>query len=55
MVSETEIKVSYTFPKPEKTKWYVSFSTSPTYASGTMQSVQVEEGEYTLPEPTYTL
>ena len=54
VVSDTEIRISYTFPKPEKTKWYVSFNTSPTYASGTMQSVQIEEGEYTLPEPTYT-
>ena len=54
VVSDTEIRISYTFPKPEKTKWDVSFSTSPTYASGSMQSVQVEEGEYTLPEPTYT-
>ncbi|MDO4746384.1 MAG: InlB B-repeat-containing protein, partial [Bacillota bacterium] len=54
VVSETEIRVSYTFPKPEKTKWYVSFNNVGGYASGTMQSVQVEEGEYTLPEPTYT-
>lgn len=54
VVSETEIRISYTFPKPEKTKWYVSFFTSPTYASGAMTDVQVEEGEYTLPVPTYT-
>ena len=54
VVSDTEIRISYTFPKPEKTKWYVSFSTSPTYATGNMTEVQVEEGEYTLPEPTYT-
>ena len=52
--SETEIRVSYTFSKPEKAKWYVSFNNAGGYASGTMQSVQVEEGEYTLPEHTYT-
>lgn len=54
VVSDTEIRISYIFPKPEKTKWNVNFSTSPTYASGTMTEVQVEEGEYTLLEPTYT-
>ena len=52
--SDTEIRISYTFPKPEKTKWYVTFSNPGGYASGDMQPVQVEEGEYTLPEPTYT-
>ena len=52
--SETEIRISYTFPKPEKAKWYVSFNNAGGHASGTMQSVQVEEGEYTLPDPTYT-
>ena len=54
VVSETEIKVSYTFPKPEKEKHFVQFSNVGNYASGTMQPVQVEEGEYTLPDPTYT-
>ena len=54
VVSDTEIRISYTFPKPEKTKWYVTFSNPGGYASGNMQPVQVEEGEYTLPEPTYT-
>ena len=54
VISETEIRVSYTFPKPEKAKWFVNFNTVGGYATGTMQSVQVEEGEYTLPEPTYT-
>ena len=54
VISETEIRVSYTFPKPEKAKWYVNFNTVGGYASGTMQPVQIEEGEYTLPEPTYT-
>ena len=54
VISETEIRVSYTFPKPEKTKWYVTFSNPGGYASGDMQPVQVEEGEYTLLEPTYT-
>ena len=54
VVSDTEIRISYTFPKPEKTKWYVTFSNPGGYASGTMQPVQIEEGEYTLPEPTYT-
>ena len=52
--SDTEIRISYTFPKPEKTKWYVTFSNPGGYASGDMQPVQVEEGEYTLLEPTYT-
>lgn len=52
--SDTEIRISYTFPKPEKAKWYVSFNNAGGYASGTMTDVQVEEGEYTLPEPTYT-
>ena len=54
VVSDTEIRISYTFKKPEKQKWYVHFSNVGTGASGTMQPVQVEEGEYTLPEPTYT-
>ena len=54
VISETEIRVSYTFPKPEKTKWFVTFNNIGGYASGTMQPVQIEEGEYTLPEPTYT-
>ena len=54
VVSETEIRVSYTFPKPEKQKWFVSFNNIGGYASGNMQPVQIEEGEYTLPEPTYT-
>lgn len=52
--SDTEIRISYTFPKPEKTKWYVTFSNPGGYASGDMQPIQVEEGEYTLLEPTYT-
>ena len=52
--SETEIRVSYTFPKPEKQKWYVQFSNVSAGASGTMETVWVEEGEYTLPDPTYT-
>jgi len=52
--SDTEIRISYTFPKPEKTKWYVTFSNLGGYATGNMQPVQIEEGEYTLPEPTYT-
>ena len=54
VISETEIRVSYTFPKPEKPKWFVNFNNIGGYASGTMQPVQIEEGEYTLPEPTYT-
>ena len=54
VVSDTEISISYTFPKPEKQKWYVHFSNVGAGASGTMQPVQIEEGEYTLPEPTYT-
>ena len=54
VVSDTEIKITYTFPKPEKAKWYVNFNTVGGYATGTMQPVQIEEGAYTLPEPTYT-
>ena len=54
VVSDTEIRISYTFPKPEKQKWYVTFSNLGGHASGTMPPVQIEEGEYTLPEPTYT-
>ena len=54
VISETEIRVSYTFPKPEKPKWFVNFNNVGDYATGTMTEVQVEEGEYTLPEPTYT-
>ena len=54
VISETEIRVSYTFPKPEKPKWFVNFNNIGGYASGTMQPVQIEEGAYTLPEPTYT-
>ena len=54
VVSDTEIRISYTFPKSEKTKWNVIFSNVGGYASGTMQPVQIEEGEYILPEPTYT-
>ena len=52
--SDTEIRISYTFPKPEKQKWYVQFSNVSAGASGTMETVWVEEGEYTLPEHTYT-
>ena len=52
--SDTEIRISYTFPKPEKQKWYVQFSNVGAGASGTMETVWVEEGEYTLPEHTYT-
>ena len=54
VVSDTEIRISYTFPKPEKTKWYVFFNNVGDYATGNMTEVQVEEGEYALPEPTYT-
>ena len=54
VVSDTEIRISYTFPKPEKQKWYIQFSNIGAGASGTMQTVWVEEGEYTLPEHTYT-
>ena len=54
VISETEIRVNYTFPKPEKPKWFVNFNNIGGYASGTMQPVQIEEGAYTLPEPTYT-
>ncbi len=52
--SDSEIRISYTFPKPEKQKWYIQFSNIGAGASGTMQTVWVEEGEYTLPEHTYT-
>ena len=54
VVSDTEIKITYTFPKPEKAKWFVNFNNIGGHASGTMQPVQIEEGAYTLPEPTYT-
>ena len=54
VISDTEIKITYTFPKPEKAKWYVNFNNIGGYASGTMQPVQIEEGAYTLPKPTYT-
>ncbi|MBR3870163.1 MAG: hypothetical protein IKJ17_01525, partial [Clostridia bacterium] len=54
VVSDTEIRISYTFPKPEKQKWYVQFSNVGGYASGNMDLVWVYEGEYTLPDPTYT-
>ena len=54
VVSDTEIRISYTFPKPEKQKWYVQFSNLGGYASGNMDLVWVYEGEYTLPDPTYT-
>ena len=54
MESETEIRVSYTFPKPEKQKWGVYFSTAGGYAAGNMESVEVEEGEYVLPECEFT-
>ena len=50
VVSDTEIKITYTFPKPEKAKWYVNFNTAGGYATGEMTPNQVEEGEYTLPE-----
>ena len=50
IISETEIRVSYTFPKPEKPKWFVNFNTVGGYATGEMMPKQVEEGEYTLPE-----
>ena len=50
VVSDTEIKITYTFPKPEKAKWYVNFNTAGGYAMGEMTPKQVEEGEYTLPE-----
>ena len=53
VVSDTEIEVNYTFPKPEKAKWWVNFSNPGIYASGTMTPVQVDEGEYTLPDPEY--
>ena len=54
MESETEIRVSYTFPKPEKQKWSVYFSTAGGYAAGDMEPVEVEEGEYVLPECEFT-
>ena len=50
VISDTEIKITYTFPKPEKAKWYVNFNTVGGYATGEMTPKQVEEGEYTLPE-----
>ena len=50
VVSDTEIKITYTFPKPEKAKWHVNFNTAGGYATGEMTPNQVEEGEYTLPE-----
>ena len=53
VVSDTEIKITYTFPKPEKAKWQVSFNTAGSYASGSMTPVQVYEGEYKLPECEY--
>ena len=49
VISDTEIKITYTFPKPEKAKWYVNFNTVGGYATGEMTPKQVEEGEYTLP------
>ena len=54
--SETEIIVSYTFPKyePPVTKYYVAFSNTGCYASGTMPTEWVEAGNYTLPAPGYT-
>jgi len=54
--SETEIIVSYTFPKyePPVTKYYVVFSNAGGYASGTMPTEWVEAGNYTLPAPGYT-
>ena len=50
VVNDTEIKITYTFPKPEKAKWHVSFNTVGVYATGEMTLKQIEEGEYTLPE-----
>ena len=52
--TDREIRITYTFPKPEKAKYYVSFNNPGGYATGTMASVLVEEGEYTLPDPAYT-
>ena len=50
--SETEIWVSHTFQKPAKHR--VQFSTSPSFATGTMNYVDAVEGIYVLPEPVFT-